>query len=291
MSVIVPVFGRADCLDRGLAALDAQTRPADRYEVIAVDNETKGDLGSLADGRQRIRVVREEIPSSYAARNRGIEEARGEIIGFTDADCIPDPEWIERGVARLTGTERCGIVAGRVELFFRDPERPTSVELYESVAAFRQREYVERWSFGATANVFTSREAIEKVGRFDDQLKSLGDLDWGRRVAEAGYRLVYAEEVRARHPARRSLSEFRRRSVRMTGGFRDLAAKKRYGVGRLLRNASLGLVPLRHLVGIGPNDGLRGPVQRIRVASVLTYLIAVRSLVLVRLLLGGRSGR
>ena len=291
VTVVIPVFGGAERLGDALTALETQTWPADRYEVIAVDNGARLDMDKLAAPHRRVRILSEATAGSYAARNRGIREARGEILAFMDADCVPEPCWIERGVAHLTHTAGCGLVGGRIELSFRDPNRPTAVELYERAAAFRQREYVERWHFAATANLFTSRAVIEDVGAFDGRLKSLGDMDWGWRVAAAGYRLVYAADATVPHPARRSLEAFKERSSRVAGGFYELAKTNGHGLRTLLRSAAIGLVPLRHFLGFG-NQTEKLPLRdRMKIAAVLACLLAVRAIELARLSLGGTPSR
>jgi glycosyltransferase involved in cell wall biosynthesis len=289
VSVVIPVWGDAAGLGDALDRLARQTWPRDRLEVLVVDNGAVGDAPArAAAGRPGVRVVAEPATGSYAARNRGVREARGEVIAFTDADCLPAEDWVERGVARLLAPPGPGLVAGRIRVTFRDPERPTSVELYEGVTAFRQDQYVARRRFGATANLFTTRAVFGKVGEFDARLNSLGDVDWGVRVHDAGLGLVYADEVRVDHPARRTLAELRSRSARMAGGFRDLGRTGRWPAARRLRYATMGLPPLGAVLA---GRGLRGPVARLRVAGVCAVVIAVRVATLLRLLFGGRSGR
>jgi glycosyltransferase involved in cell wall biosynthesis len=273
VSVVVPVRGEAPGLDACVGALALQTWPADRREVIVVDN------GASVAHRPGVRVVREEGEGSYAARNRGIAEARGEVIAFTDADCVPAPDWIERGVGVLRSEPAAGLVAGRIRITFLDPARPTAVERYEAASSFRQEHYVRRRRFGATANVFTTRAVLGKVGAFDARLNSLGDVDWGVRVHEAGFRLVYAEDARVDHPARRTLGEFLARSARMTGGFRDLGRTGRWPLGKRLRYGATGLPPLS-AASFHP-----------AVLGVGAAVVGVRVITLARLLLGGRSRR
>ncbi|MCA1631767.1 MAG: glycosyltransferase family 2 protein [Acidobacteria bacterium] len=191
VSVIVPVYNDPERLLLCLQALGRQTYPQDLYEIVVVDNGSDESLDELvARSGCRARLCSEARPGSYAARNRGLSVARGEVIAFTDADCIPARDWIERGTERLRSAPGCGLVAGRVEVSPRDPKRPTAVELYEARTALTQKLYVEEGRFGATANLFAFRDTFARVGLFDEELKSGGDLEWGQRVAGSGYGLV-----------------------------------------------------------------------------------------------------
>ncbi|MEQ8961723.1 MAG: glycosyltransferase family A protein, partial [Coleofasciculus sp. C2-GNP5-27] len=90
--------------------------------MIVVDNasdEAADIKGVVAQFGQAIAAY-ESTPGSYAARNKGISLAKGEVIAFTDADCIPDAKWLESGLHRLLTIPDCGLVAGRVELFFQN---------------------------------------------------------------------------------------------------------------------------------------------------------------------------
>ena len=221
-SVIVPVYNDAARLTLCLEALAVQDYPA--FEVIVVDN------GSADDGVARVceafgvTCVVEPKVGSYAARNRGASLAEGEVLAFTDADCIPEVQWLREGVTRFLETPRCGLVAGRIRVFAQDPARPTTVELFEVALAFPQKTHVENSRYGATANVFTSRAVFADVGPFNERLKSGGDKQWGQRVAAAGYALVYAHGACIRHPARRTFAELRKKARRTVGGLRDTDA-------------------------------------------------------------------
>src|ERR1041385_9155423 len=109
VSVVIPVLGDAERLALCLDALDRQTLPANRFEVIVVDNASDRDeaiAAVVAEHAPRFRLLHEPRPGSYAARNRAIADARGTIIAFTDADCIPRPDWLERGIAALHAAPR-----------------------------------------------------------------------------------------------------------------------------------------------------------------------------------------
>src|SRR5688572_1543548 len=131
VSVIIPVYNDRARLQTCLDALHRQTYPAERYEVIVVDNGSREPLDDLMQTYPRARLEHEAQPGSYAARNRGIACARGEILVFTDADCVPAAQWLDCGVRALSASPNCGYVGGRVEPFLHDPDAPTATELYE----------------------------------------------------------------------------------------------------------------------------------------------------------------
>lgn len=100
ISVIVPVFNTGPYLTRAIDALLGQNLPRDRYELIFVDNGSSDDSLEILHRYPEICVLHEPVQGSYAARNRGLREAQGDIIAFTDSDCFPVPEWlssIEKG--------------------------------------------------------------------------------------------------------------------------------------------------------------------------------------------------
>lgn len=222
VSVIIPVLNRRGVIGACLDALGRQTYPRDRYEVIVVDNgSTDGTIAEI-ERYPTVRLLKEPRRSSYAARNRGIAGATGETIAFTDSDCLPDPAWITEGVSCLESDPRLGLVAGRVALFVADPSRPTLAELYELCFSFAQEQYIEVSQFGATANVFTRAAVLRQVGVFDGQLESLGDSEWGRRVAKGGWGQKYCDAAVVRHPARATWRDLEDRMRRMFRGRRAL---------------------------------------------------------------------
>ncbi|WP_019507447.1 glycosyltransferase family 2 protein [Pleurocapsa sp. PCC 7319] len=217
VSVIIPVFNDAERLKICLAALEAQTYTQDYYEVIVVDNGSDESLEGLIQNFSQAKFAYCNNLSSYAARNHGITLAKGEILAFTDADCIPKEDWLETGVKKLLSTANCGLVAGKIEIFFKNRDRPTAVELYDSVTFFNQPQYIKEHKYGATANIFTYKSVFERVGLFNSQLKSGGDKEWGQRVFAQGYDSVYADEACVAHPARYTLGQMYRKISRVRG--------------------------------------------------------------------------
>ncbi len=298
VSVIIPVFNDGERLRLCLAVLAEQTYGRSHFEIIVVDNGSD-DLDlikALVADCDNATLAVEPIPGSYAARNRGLALVKGEVIAFTDADCIPAVDWLERGVARLRQDPNCGQVVGKVNLFFADPQNPTAAELYESLTAFPQEQLLRKQHGGATANVLTWQRVIDQVGPFDIQLKSNGDLEWGRRVFEAGFQQVYADEVQVRHPARRSLGELYRRTVRLAGGYYDVQLKQAKSMWQ--RQRVFGQVLLQNLVppvffvvNAFGDARLKHLSQKFKVSLVMVLVRYISAWETLRLKFGGASSR
>lgn len=222
VSVIIPVLNDLIGLRQTLTALNNQTYPANLYEVIVVDNGSTEDISPIVEKFPQAKLTHESQPGSYIARNKGISIARGEILAFTDSDCIPESDWIAQGVEQLRSVTNCGLVAGKINFHYQKPQQPTVVELYDSTTFLNQKKYVEQLHYAATANMFTTKAVMQEVGNFNSDLKSGGDKEWGQRVYHRGYSLVYGADVCISHPARASLSEIVRKITRTRTGGQDL---------------------------------------------------------------------
>jgi cellulose synthase/poly-beta-1,6-N-acetylglucosamine synthase-like glycosyltransferase len=217
--------------------------------------------------------------------------AKGQILAFTDADCLPYDNWMEEGVRCITGSDDCGLVAGKIEITFSGNNNPTAVELFEKLTAFDQEKSVKRWHFGATANVFTKREVIEKVGMLDGSLKSGADFEWGRRVYQAGYGQVYCDKAVVRHPARRTIRQIIDKHRRVAGGLSDIRSKETdYTLKRFLVDLKDDWPGGADFGNIFSRDTLKA-AQKIRVAAIMALVKAARIFEMIRLKIGGSSRR
>jgi glycosyltransferase involved in cell wall biosynthesis len=215
VSVIVPAHNGARRLPALLAALAAQAADPETYEVIVADDGSTDETASVIARSGTARLVRSAVNGgSYRARNLAIAEARGEILAFTDMDCVPASDWVAAGLAAI---DRADLIAGRVEIPLGD--RPSAATLLDVARRhIDQEHHVSKYGFGATANLWMRRGVIDRVGRFRDDLVSGGDAEFCHRATAAGLTLAYAPDVLVTHPPRSRAKELFRKQLRLGFG-------------------------------------------------------------------------
>jgi glycosyltransferase involved in cell wall biosynthesis len=156
VSVIIPTY--KDWIRLGLCinALNEQSYDQASFEVIIVNNYTADKVPANYFLPPNCKVVTEGKPGSYAARNTGVVLSTGEILAFTDSDCIPDKHWIANAVKFMEADGECKRLGGRINLYYHS-KKLTEAELYEQVYAFNQDLYVNQDGTSVTGNMFSYR--------------------------------------------------------------------------------------------------------------------------------------
>jgi len=165
-SVIIPAYNAENLLQRCLKALESQTIPQDTYEVIVVDDGSSDGTASLAEA-SGARVLKLNHVGPAAARNAGAEVARADILVFTDADCEPAPDFLERvlepfdapvvsGARGVYRTQQHSLIARFIQLEYEEryqrilkieAEQGTVDALDTSYAAYRRRVFLDAGGF------------------------------------------------------------------------------------------------------------------------------------------------
>src|SRR3954452_20493964 len=125
VSIIIPTYNDWKRLSLCVNALADQSYSKDKFEVIIVNNNPADTIPANFILPDNAIIITEEAPGSYAARNAALRMAKGEIIGFTDSDCIPDPNWIKNAVDYLESNSTCSRIAGKIAVFF-ETSNPTA---------------------------------------------------------------------------------------------------------------------------------------------------------------------
>jgi glycosyltransferase involved in cell wall biosynthesis len=198
VSVVIPVHNAEATIGRCLAGLADQTVPRDRYEVIVVDNNSRDASLAIARSVPGVTVIEEPRQGAYAARNRGLRIAQGEVVLFTDPDCVPDRDWLEAALAAVAdGT----VVAVGATL------QTGSSPLLEVLLAYASAK--DEYSFGSsdpelyygrTNNMAVLRSVFTAVGPFVEQPRGADNLLVRAAVARYGpERVRFEPRMRVRH--------------------------------------------------------------------------------------------
>lgn len=272
VSVIIPTYRDWNSLSQSLRSLAAQTYSTDCFEILVVNNDPRDFPPADFQLPINATLIEEEIPGSYSARNAGIKQSRGEILVFTDADCLPNPEWLKSGINRIL-SDNVARLAGNVELYC--PEGGSSAcYLYEKVFSFDQKGHAKRGT-AVTANMFARREVFEVVGSFNPHSFSGEDTQWGLRAQAAGFLIGYSAEATVKHPSRTRLQNLARKSKRTYGGWYRI---KKYdaSLGKKILSCFIAARPPIRQLAILAQSKKVPTSKKIKVLCVLLYLRSVR---------------
>ena len=230
ISVVIPAHNAAATIGDCLSALAAQTVKA--TEVVVVDDGSTDGTAEVAR-RFGATVLSQGQAGAGAARNHGAREAHGGLLLFTDADCAPIPEWIERLVAAFDAE---GVAAARGVCSSDQPE---------PAARFAQLEYDEKYrkltrhatvDFVATYSAAYPREVFWRFGGFDEGFigATSEDQELSFRMARRGLKIVFLPDAVVQHRHHPSLRGYVRRKFWI--GYAKARVGRRHP-GKLVRDA------------------------------------------------------
>jgi glycosyltransferase involved in cell wall biosynthesis len=200
VSVVIPTFNRRRLLEKCLTCLIHQDFDPASFEILIVDDEnsskTKEKVSELSQKYKRHQMTYVNTGPSHgpaAARNCGWKKAQGEIIAFTDDDCMPSSQWLSS--ALVVFDDNTDAIWGKVLVPL--PQNPTDYQL--NVAGLGKGEFV-------TANCFCRKSVLEKIGGFDERFYKAWreDSDLYFTLLEHQARIKFVPEAFVIHPAFKS---------------------------------------------------------------------------------------
>jgi hypothetical protein len=192
VSFVIPVRDDAERLRRCLESVARSRYPAERVEVIVADNGSVDESAEVAV-RSGARVL--SLPGLRVSelRNRAAELARGEILGFVDADHEVASDWVPVVVQNLAEPD-----VGAIGAPYHCPRNATWVQrLYDALRGHPPRRHDVLWL--GSGNLAVRREAFARAGGFDTTLETCEDVDLCRRLRANGTRLVSDPRLRSVH--------------------------------------------------------------------------------------------
>lgn len=200
-SVIVPAYNSQTTLTSCLESLFRQTVPMEKYEIIVVDDGSSDDTSKVAQ-QFEVRYLCQANQGPAAARNRGIEAAHGQIVLFTDSDCIPAVDWLEQMVSPFKAPDVVAVKGAY------------TTKQKEFIARFAQMEFEDRYdllhksSFIDMIDTYSAafrKDIFRAVGSFDSNFPKANneDTELSYRLATAGCKMLFNPQaiVLHRHPA------------------------------------------------------------------------------------------
>jgi GT2 family glycosyltransferase len=235
ITVVVPTYRRPEALTACLEALAGQTLPADRFEVVVVDNArapTSEPVVRAFCDRLDVRLVHEPQPGPAAARNAGLRVPRAAHVAFTDDDCEPEPRWL----AALTDALRedpDALIGGRTVDGRSDNLCAAASHLLLERFTARLNIDPEAPAFFATNNLAAPVRGLVDLGGFDTRFtRAAGeDRDLCDRWRSRGRRIVHAPSAIVRHLPRLTLYGFVQRQMSYGRGafvYHEARAQRRH---------------------------------------------------------------
>ncbi|HWZ65842.1 MAG TPA: glycosyltransferase family 2 protein [Patescibacteria group bacterium] len=232
VSVVICTFNGSAHIGQTLTAIKAQTYSKDNYEIIVVDDGSTDDTAKIAEGFD-VRLVRHSKNMGLGVgRNSGLAAARGDVIAFTDDDCLPDTNWVETLIMPFADGAVMG-VGGRVFAVTRNTptERYMDASGYGNPAPYRLSSGKSMFSKLAayisqmvtplhlhmqdgqplqeifTLNAAYRTASLRDIGGFDINLRAAEDSDVSARLYEKfpDNRIVFSSNARVGHRHRRAL--------------------------------------------------------------------------------------
>jgi len=268
LSVVIPVYNGAltvaDCL-RGVLS---QTLPAEEYAVIVVDDGSTDSTASVVKDF-RVQLVTQPHRGAAAARNRGLSEARGEWVAFTDADCIPSRGWLRALLQAVDEQDAIPPVlgaAGRVIGYQSTASAARFVDLAGGLDAERHLAH-PTFPFAPSGNVMYRREAMRTAGGFDARYAAYEACELHTRLLRlhgGAFHFPFAPAAVVLHRHRASWPEYWRQQVGYGRGYAQFLLHHRdqlpWSPWRELR--AWGHVALQGFAACWPARGDRSLIRR-----------------------------
>jgi long-chain acyl-CoA synthetase len=281
-SVVIPAHGRLDVLQVVLGFFNHQDHPPDRFEVIVVDDGSPEAVDAVIDPsayRFPLEIVTQPNRGRSAARNAGVQRARGELILFCDSDRFPDPHWVSAHAELHARSPRCAAFGVPWDCFYRfERLRACDARQMEPIRRFsRKPEYYSlmtrclfegeltrsplAWATFLVGNSSIRRDDLLAAGGFDEELTTWGleHFELGLRLVERGVSIRHHGGAWSYHvPHVRNVEHLREGIER---GIEVIARKHSGRRVSLLRDFLFGEISLQALeAGFGCETGLAPPV-------------------------------
>ncbi|MCP4367437.1 MAG: glycosyltransferase [Deltaproteobacteria bacterium] len=196
LSIIVPVYNGSNTISSCIEHLENLDYPEEKYEILIIDNNSDDNTKNIIQ-QYNVTYLFEKKQGQAAARNFGVTHAKGDILGFVDADCLVEKNWAVE-IEKLLKNNSTSVVIG----FCNHITKNISGEMY----ALDYRKDWERRSLSgnqvnaiAAANFAMKKNLFLELGGFDENFLALEDIEFGFRIIKNGDNIIYNPNLQVKH--------------------------------------------------------------------------------------------
>jgi mycofactocin system glycosyltransferase len=207
VSIIIPVKDRPEDIKECLQSLSGLNYPADKIEVIVVDDGSKQNISGIVSSFAAKLIRLEESQGASACRNIGAQNAKGEILAFLDADCIADKNWLMEIVPFLQ-IEGIGAVGGLVDSYYHRSHLDRYEEVFSSLSMGKRVIFqgnIESNFYVPSCNLLVKSVVFSAMGGFKKEMHVGEDVDLCWRIRKNSHILLYVPAGKIAHKHRNKL--------------------------------------------------------------------------------------
>lgn len=196
VSIVIPAFNAEKTVYRTVEACLAQSYAAENIEIIVVDDGST-DRTKAVLAKYPVKYLYQPNGGPAKARNLGWRAASGGIVFFTDADCVPEQDWIAK-LLPLFDSDKVGAAGGTYDIC--NPENITALSIHYEIQ-YRHSRLPEYVRYLGSFNLAVRKSALETVGGFDESFRvACGeDADLSYRLTDQGYLLRFCRKCGVGH--------------------------------------------------------------------------------------------
>ena len=213
VSIVIPAYNCELTIFRVLTAALSQDFPQNHYEVIVADDGSNDSTFDIVKSFKPVKCFQQKNAGPAAARNRGFKESKGEVVFFTDSDCIPEKDWIKTAVKHLHDPA-IAVVCGSYGIA---NDTHILARCIHKEILFRHRRRMPEYpsSFGSY-NFAVRRKVFEEAGGFNEDYPNASgeDNDLSYKILSHGYKIYFERNAIVNHFHPENISKYLKEQFR-----------------------------------------------------------------------------
>jgi glycosyltransferase involved in cell wall biosynthesis len=214
VSVVVPAYNAAKTIEICLDSLVKQNYSRKGYEIIVVDDGSKDETKSIILSYKQVRYIYQVNAGPASARNTGWKNAKGDIVVFTDSDCVLEKNWLEEMTKPFEVEDEVGAVGGAYEKTINSDK--WLARLIGEEIKFRYSKIGQYTDAHGSYSLAVRKSVLEEVGGFNKSYPVATAEDWDLcyKIIEKGYKIFFNKRAHVGHHHPESLKKYLKTQTR-----------------------------------------------------------------------------